>query len=198
MSPEAVRISKDAQVLRFFASKRGRIDATAHLKLAYLADLCAREYLGRPITGFSYRWHNHGPFDSAFYSAREELVTQGLAQEHTTTYPGVDYTGRTLVNLPGRVKSDLTAGERMVLEYVNTHYGDLPLDGLLKIVYETEPMQMVEKRGQRLPMDEVNDRGREDLGVDLDELASAQERVRAGEYLTLNELVGELRSTVRL
>lgn len=189
-------VSRNAQVLHYLLELDRRIDATKHLKLAYLADVFGRRFLGHPITEFSYHWHDHGPFDSAFYGARDELEFAEVATEQTTEYPGTDYEARTLVALGGSVDYDFSPGERWVLDYVYRTYGDLPLDGLLEIVYRTPPMERVEKQGEPLPMEIVDGEGTAELGFDLEELAAADERVNEGRFVEWGEFRDELRAEI--
>lgn len=194
MSDEAVRISKNAQVLRFFAARRKRLDRTKHLKLAYMADLVAHEYLGRPLTSFAYRYDQYGPFDPHFYEAREELVCSGLATREQTPYG--KYEGQTLVHVDRPSVEEFTPVERMILQHVYDTCAHLTLQQLLRKVYQTVPMEKAEEGG-RVPMEVVNNRGTEELGFDLEELAAAEARIDSGRFLTLDQLISGVRSEIR-
>ena len=72
-------VSRNAQVLRYLLEVAPGVGHTLLAKFAYLADLLARQYLGRPITTMEYKFDSHGPFDAVrFYKARDELVEGGL------------------------------------------------------------------------------------------------------------------------
>ncbi|HEY2861583.1 MAG TPA: hypothetical protein VGJ21_24455 [Terracidiphilus sp.] len=72
-------LSRSAQVLRFLIEVAPRIGHTKVAKFAYLTDLEARRYLGRPISRFRYKL-DHGPFPGQpFFGARDELIQQGFA-----------------------------------------------------------------------------------------------------------------------
>jgi len=72
-------LTRTAQALRLLLEVAPGAGHTVLAKLAYLADLLARQHLGRPITGMEYTYDNHGPFDRLrFYAARDELEGNGL------------------------------------------------------------------------------------------------------------------------
>ena len=71
-------LTRNAQVLRYLLEVAPGAGHTILAKLAYLADLLARQHLGHPITGLDYIYDKHGPFDSGrFYSALSELERGG-------------------------------------------------------------------------------------------------------------------------
>lgn len=196
---EPQKVSRNAQVLKYLTERCQRVGRTRLLKLAYLSDLVAREFLGRPLTGFEYIWYDHGPFDRDYYTARDELVAVEVAEEQVTSYPKVGYEKRTLVDLREPVQYELSNADMQILDYVYDKFGDLPLQGLLDIVYESKPMQKVQEEGEhkdRLPMESVDNERRDELGFDLEELSAARDRIRSGQFVTLEDFERELRAKV--
>ena len=189
-------LPKNAKVLLYLAQRCGRpLGATKHLKLAYLADLISRQYRGKSITRFRYISYDRGPFDSAFYAAREQLVGAGLGTE---TYRRLSANVYERLFRPSDEETDLDLepGERQVLDYVCDRFGRMTLPKLLRIVYDTPPMKEAERQGDLLPMESVNNSEADRLGMDLDELAAAEERVRGGVYLSFDTFSREVRAAV--
>src|SRR5213594_2550199 len=85
-------MSRNAEVLQIILQQAGKpLAGVRLLKLAYLADLYAWRVLGHPISDFQYHRYHHGPFDKAFYEARDSLIEEGLVEtEETTTSEGYD------------------------------------------------------------------------------------------------------------
>lgn len=182
----AVSISKNAQVLKFFAQQCEGLGYVRLQKLAYLADLESRELLGRPVSDFEYIWYTHGPFDRCFYDALEELDRNELVHQEEKrlkngrTFKHVQDTGRS-------VAFDFTPAELEILIYVARTYTRTKLEELLDdIVYETEPMKEVAGRGERLPMEIANNKKRGDIGFDLDEVIAAEQRIESGAFVDLD------------
>jgi len=67
-------LSRNAEVLRYLLEQAPGVGHTLLAKFAYLADLLARQHLGRPISGMQYIYDNRGPFDAvAFKLAPGEI-----------------------------------------------------------------------------------------------------------------------------
>lgn len=148
-----LRLSRNAQVLRYLLEAAPGVGHTKLVKFAYLADLEARRYLGRPISGFHYSFAQHGPFDRAFFAARDELRTSGYITEHPVACG--PYAGPTTKPL----EYGFSLGEAAVLTYVaETYLGQTAGDLCDDVVYQTEPMQMA-TRGKALKMDKVKREG---------------------------------------
>lgn len=187
-------ISRNAQVLKYLVHRVGPVGATKHLKLVYLADLVAREYLGQPVSNLDYIWYDEGPFDSAFYHAREELEAAGLGKEEPTDFPD-GKTERTFRDSGGEVDFDLSEAETHILDEVAEGFGDYSLSQLLKVVYDTDPMDQASE-GEPLPMEVVDRRGARETGLDLESVLEAHRAAAEGDFKTLEEFSGELRSEV--
>lgn len=195
----AQRVGRNAQVLKYLTERSQRIGATKLMKLAYLADITARKYLGHPVSEFEYIWYDYGPFDATYYDARNELIFAEVAEEQETPYPKSGYVKRTLVDLGQPVRYELSEVEMQILDYVYGKYGDLPLQGLLDQAYSTEPMRKVKEEGRegdRLPVEMVDNQGREELDFDIEKLAAAQQRIRSGRYVTLGDFESGLRAKI--
>lgn len=194
-------LSRDARLLQYFAQRApgGTLGVTRIQKLAYLADLVARGYLGRPLSEFDYRWHNHGPFDGAIYNALDELRQAGLATEKPKLLPWgrrfreISCTG----TVPDLGFSDV---ERAVLDYVADRFARMDLDQLLREVYETGPMVVAQaemNRGVRLPMDRVNFQMKDAQGVDLEAVVAAERSARLGNTVPADDFFDALQVNAR-
>ena len=186
------QLTRNAQVLKFFAQAFDGIGSTQLLKLAYMADLEARKYLGRPITTFNYTFHNHGPFDRAFYDAVEELCSGGLVRQEEESWLG--YATRPVYDTGQPVLFDFSAGDAEILEWVLAKYRSTPLKELLEdIVYETEPMKQAEK-GQRVPMEVVDLQKSKELGLDFNAILEAEQQAMNGDAQPIREVFSGLRA----
>lgn len=188
-------LSRNAQVLRYLAEQVGPVGATKHLKLAYLADLTAREYLGEPVSDFEYIWYDNGPFDSAFYQAREELELAGLGREDRKRFPD-GKEKRTFRNAERPVEYEFSPAERHVLDFIAESFGEAPLTRLLGFVYDTEPMNQTSEEGDPLPMDIVDDLGKVESGFDLAGVLEARHQAEDGDYDTLEDFARGLRAEI--
>jgi hypothetical protein len=189
-------LSRDARVLQHFVQRAlgGDLGITQLVKLAFLSDLFARQYLGTPLTDFDYIWHNHGPFDSKIYDVVDELEEAGLAQERT----GFVWYNRWKREIrPQKHIKDLgfTAAEQAILDFVAERYEGLPLAELLEEVYATDPMVAVQAQGKRrvhLPMDDLNNRLREQFN--LPALLAEEREVKRGNYVLADDFFDALRA----
>ena len=180
------KISKNAQVLMYFLEESEKwIGHTRLVKLLYLADLEARKVLGGPLTTLVYVWHHHGPWDTAFFRVREELIDSGFAESREVLSQG--YSNRQLRALKGRPLDDAISVEDLhILRYVAGEYMDTPLTTLLsEIVYKTPPMEAVATKGQQLPMNSVNDIERRKTRIDLKDMLEAEGMAAAGDFLDM-------------
>lgn len=174
-------ISKTAQVLKYFAQryratsseKRG-IPRTRLMKMAYLTDLLAREYLGDGVTDFRYYRYKHGPYDKAILGFIEELVEAGLAFEKLDDTGEYEYKRLVDAGLP--IEFDFSPAETEILRYVATTYLTMPMQELLhEVVYTSTPMVEQPVMEQLLPMDSVNNRGTEAVGFKLEDVLRAEQ-----------------------
>lgn len=188
------RLSRNAQVLRYLLQVAPGVGRIKLVKYAYLADCEAYRYLGRSISGFRYRFDQHGPFDRAFYDAKGELVDGGYATEATTRigpYDGYDY--RPTVQ---PVEYEFSQAEAEILRYVaETYLNESAIRLCEDVVYKTPPMKDA-KVGERLKMERMREE-HDPLGFDLERLLAAEASVDAGRYRPLKEAVDELRARHR-
>lgn len=186
-------LSRNAQVLRYLLQVAPGIGRTKLAKFAYLADVEARRYLGRPITAFVYFFDHHGPFDSGgFFAALGELTAGGLATENQV--PCGEYVGYELYATGVATEFDFTAAEAEVLRYVATTFFSKSARELCDdIVYKTEPMRSAEA-GKPLPMDIVNRAPGDGLGFNLDRMLAGEASAEAGRTRPLADVMRELRT----
>lgn len=185
-------LSRNAQVLRYLLGEAPRTGHTKLLKFAYLSDLVARQYLGRPISEFRYRRYDYGPFDSAFYAAKEELLTGGFATS-TPTAIGA-YEAQLMAPTDKPVEYAFSVAEAAVLNYVAEtylHHGAAQL--CEEVVYRTEPMQGV-KMNEELPMDNVNNRPGDPLDFNVERMLAGEASGREGRTRPLGDVLRELRA----
>jgi len=194
-----IKLSRNALVLKYFTQHGQSVGRTRLIKLAYLADLHARELLGHPITQFKYRWWPRGPFDQCFYDATNELVDQGLATESEVHYP-TGQVGKPLCDTGQSIAFDWSAAEAHVLAYVVEKYMNTELSSLLEdIVYKTEPMQKIQETGKRddtVPMELMNNRLKDKFGFDIEGILTGEQEVEAGQYKLATEFFDELRAKI--
>lgn len=179
-------LSKTEQVLKYFAQQyklppsRNGIPRKRLVKMAYMADVLAREYLGRPITDLDYHRNKFGPYDESIKAAIGDLVEAGLA-EVRVEWEG-DYQTKRLVDSGKPVSFTLTAAEMEILRYVAANYLHMPMAELLRdVVYQTLPMQDT-PMDQRLPMNLLDNRGVDAVGFDLEEVLRAEAEIDAGNF----------------
>lgn len=186
------QLTRNAQVLRYLLEVAPGLGHTKLLKFAYLADLEGRRYLGNPISNFRYYRHTFGPFDQAFYPAKDELIAGGYVTSNVS-WVG-NYQGNYLEPTPLPVEYDFNAGEAEVLRFVADTYLSMTARQLCDdVVYQTEPMEGVEM-GQALPMERV-DRDRGDaLGFDGERLIASEQSAKAGRVRPIRAALNELRT----
>jgi hypothetical protein len=186
------QLSRNAQVLRYLLGIAPGLGHTKLLKFAYLADIEARRYLGRPISTFRYLRYTHGPFDPQFYGAKDELLEGGYASS-TTKWIG-NYQGNCLEPTPAPVEYEFSTSEAAVLRFVADSYLTMSARQLCDdVVYETEPMkdaQMMEE----LPMDSLNRKPDDPLSFDLERLLASEQSAKNGKVRPISKALDELRA----
>lgn len=182
---------KDLELSEVHASPG--IGHTKLAKFAYLADLEARKYLGRPISGFTYYFDQHGPFDSGgFFAAVEELKRLGYITENQV--PCGQYVGYEMLPTSLGVEFDFSPQEAEVLRYVAmTYLSKSARDLCDDVVYKTEPMVNAEA-GKPLRMDQVNRDPDDRLGFSLERMLAGEASAAARRTRPMTELMDELRS----
>jgi len=186
-------LSKNAQVVKYFVQRAPTELGVVKLqKLTYLTDLYAREYLGRPITGFEYVYYKHGPFDSALYAAIDELEAADYVETRRHSLLGGRHK-RAVLDRRSCGAFGFTRSEAEILDYVATVYENEPLDRLLTEVYETTPMKIATKH-ERIPMEVVDNRAKRALGYDLETVLSEEAEIDRGNYVLASDFFDGLRA----
>ncbi len=188
-------ISRNAELARYFAQIYPGVPRTRLVKLIYLADLIAREYLSRPISEFRYQFHHRGPYDAAIEHAVAELEGRDLAWQSDDRSGEVRF--KRLYPNGAPLAWSFTLGENEILGYVSSNYVRMPMNELLDdVVYESHPMKVAERRFIPLDMDSVNGRGTRAAGFDLEAVLRAERQAEAGDYKTLRTFGDELRAAI--
>ena len=172
-------LTRNAQVLRYLLQVAPGIGPHRLAQFAYLADVEARRYLGRPISVLEYVFTPRGPFDaSGFAGAMKELEALGLVRENQI--PCGSYSASELLPTNTPVEFTFSAAEAEVLRYVATTF----LSGSARelsddIIYGTEPMVDAEP-GKPLPMDRANGVPGADLTFSLERMLRGEASASAG------------------
>lgn len=184
-------LSRNAQVLRYLLGVAPGVGRIKLVKYAYLADCEGYRYLGRALSNFRYRFDKHGPFDRAFYAAKDELLRAGLATESQIRigpYEGYDFRPTNV-----SVEYGFTQEETEILQYVAKTYLTETATRLCEdVVYQTPPMKTA-KVGERLKMEMMRNEP-DPLGFDLNRLLASEASVQAGRFRNLRDAVDELRA----
>jgi len=185
-------LSRNAQVLRYFLEAAPGVGRTKLAKYAYLADLEARKYLGRPVSEFRYVFDRHGPFDAkAFFAAKQELHHAGLATESEVTIGS--YVEHRMHPTNRAFEYTFSLAEARVLEYVASTYLSLNARELCEdVVYMTEPMVQA-KPGKQIPMRIANRPTGDRLGFDLERMLAGEVSAEARRVRPLSAVTNELR-----
>lgn len=183
--------TRNAQVLRYLLEIAPGVGHTLLAKFAYLADLLARQHLGRPITGMEYVFDNHGPFDSLrFYSARDELERGGFIKRATADMGG--YLGYPMYPTQQVLEYTLSEAERQILTWVGKTYGSWTARDLCdRVVYQTRPMKSG-KPGRRLRMEDFS--RTDSLEFDLDKVLLGEREAAQGRVRPLASVLNGLRT----
>ncbi len=186
-------LSRNAQLVKFFAQQYRGIPRKHLVKVIYMADLLAREYLGKPISSFTWYRYKHGPYDKRIEDAVSELVAADLVED--TKDPWWRGAYHRVLDSHQPIPFDFSLGELAVLDYVNTNYVRMNTDELVNdVVYKTKPFVSTNRHNELLPMDAVNHSGTKRVGFRLEEVLLAEQEARRGDFMPLNEFMDELRA----
>ena len=185
-------LSRNAQVLRYILQVAPGIGHTKLAKYAYLADLEALRYLGKPVSSFRYVWDHHGPFDSkGFFAARRELKRGEYITENTIDCGG--YPGYEMLPTNKPVEYGFEVQEAAVLSYASSIYIEKTARELCDdVVYETEPMKAA-KPGKPLPMDKVKRAKVVRRGFNLGRMLAGEASSKEGRVKPLAQVLDGLR-----
>ncbi len=190
MSPD---LSRNAQLVKFFAQQYRGIPRKHLVKLIYMADLLSLEYLGEQISSFRWYKYKHGPYDQAIEVAVEELVEAGLVSDEREPWWKGSY--HRVVDHHQPVPFDFGIGELAVLAYVVKNYLQMTTKELVSdVVYQTEPFKAMSRNGQRIPMESAKHAGTKRVGFRLEDVLRAEQEAKDGDSVTLSEFVDELRA----
>lgn len=190
----SLELSRNAQLLKFFAQQDRGIPRKRLTKMAYMCDVIALEYLGEQVSEFEYRWDLFGPYPPAMPDAVSELETANLgwSREQEAGEDGVSW--KRLYDSGKPIAFDFTLGQHEVLAYVVANYLPMPMDELLDdVVYQTTPFVRRGVFRERLPMELSRNVGRNRVGFDLEAVARAEKQVETGQSMTGPEFFDDLR-----
>lgn len=188
-----IEVSKEAELIKFFAQQYPGVPRTRLAKLVYMADLLSRQYLGHPITSFIYRKDNYGPYDRRLPDVIKELEAAGLAEERPVRDDR--YRIYRLYDSGKAIRFHFSPGEHEVLRYVSKNYIEMEWREFLEeVVYETPPMKPAPPEGELLDMESQNDLGTKEVGFRLEDVLHAERELDAGEYVTWTDFLNELRA----
>lgn len=190
-------VSKTAQVVGFFAQQYGGrgIPRKRLVKLTYVADVLARQYLGHSITDLEYIKDHYGPNARELPDAVAELVATGLADEGVVR--DGSYRSIRLRDTHQPIPYEFSLGENEVLGYVVKNYLSMDLSEFIdEVVKETDPFTEVDRHGEALPMHLVDNTMKSQVGFDLEAVLHAEQQAAEGEYKTLTQFGDELRAEI--
>jgi hypothetical protein len=143
-----------------------------------MADVLARQYLGRPITEFVYIKDHYGPNDRSLPEYVAELERAGLAEQGRLLTP--EYRTYRLRDLGKPVVFGFTPGENEILGYVADNYLNMEIEEFIELVVkETDPCKEVTQEGEELPMHLVDGTVRDEVGFDLEAIVRAEQQAEA-------------------
>lgn len=186
-------LSRNAQVLRYLLEVAPGIGHTKLAKYAYLADLEARKYLGRPISSFRYCFDRHGPFDArGFFVAKDELLDGCYITE--SQVPLGPYVGFEMYPTERSVEYEFDLPDVQLLKYIaDTYLSKSVRDLCDEVVYKTEPM-LHARQGSALPMSRVNRKPGSRHDFDLERMLAGEASTQAGRVRPVAEVLNELRA----
>lgn len=195
------QLSRNAQVLKYFAQQYPGIPRKRLVKMAFLADLVARQYLGAPISKFTYVVYHFGPYDPEVPNTIAELESAGLAwSRESRPATDDDVAFKRLYDSGTPAVFDFTLGENEVLAYVVRNFLSMEIEELVEdVVYPSAPYQAALGTGkfnERIPMEIVDRKGLGQVGFDLEKAIKAERQVEEGHFLTAQDYFDGLRDRI--
>ena len=116
--------------LRFIESR------TKLVKLIYLADVRAKNKIGRTITGLTYVYHFYGPYAPQIIETALEMDGEEIKEIYNPYFDRYEY-------IKGEQDKEikLTEEEIKVLDEIIEEYGKLSTNDIKERAYQTEPMK---------------------------------------------------------
>ena len=184
-------MSKTAQVIKFYVQEKP-LARIMLAKLAYMADLNAHKYLGRPISELQYVYDVFGPYDSeGFYPAIQDLKDRSLIQEQAVPSHFGDMLN-IIEDEPRQTTFSFSPAEKRILSWNLREYGDQELLKFLhNVVYNTPPLEKG-TRGNPLEMYVVEDDEKDYLHIDFDTVLQSEAEIANGEYETADVFFDQL------
>lgn len=138
MAPE----EKTRQLLVYITKGYKSASVTMLMKLAYFIDLVAVGRTGEQISGFRYRRHNYGPFDSKIYGHLTTLVREGILTEASEFCPPAhEYIMYAVNESSAKIDFDkLTVQDKKIADEVLKSMVGYGAKALSDIAYKTKPM----------------------------------------------------------
>ena len=187
---------KEKQIIQYLLKQMpSGLTKTELLKAIYLADYESRRYRGNPVSSFEYVYYHYGPYDQKYSNIIDELVNNEILLEKKFFSASKRHGSAFYLNAQKIQKELLTLEDLYILKYIIREIkllGNAPLEVLLEQVYETEPMQNVE-RNQKLNMEQVNNQLRNN-NFSLEDIALSEYEYEQGDYIYLEDLERELQN----
>jgi hypothetical protein len=122
-------------------ARRG-LGRTALVKLCYLIDVESMRLTGKTVTGLQFIRYHYGPYAVEATRTADKLLSSGLIGFRRGSY----FSRLSQAEIDGT----LTNEETYLIDEVMRRYGDLPLNCLKLVAYETPPMRRVTEEEKRL------------------------------------------------
>jgi hypothetical protein len=187
--------NRTADLIRYFLTKMPGAGRTQIVRFLYLADLAARQCLGRPLSPLQYIWHHHGPFSGEILDQLDSMVRGGVVDAQPINYLGSTCTKYQVAETSWCPTFPTT--DEVILKHVTDTIGVNGFRDVLEdIVYETKPMLDAQQRkafGQPLRMELADNVGRIP-GLELEEVLQAIKDLDEGKGQPLEEALAELES----
>ncbi len=123
-------------VIYYFVRKLGVIESRIKLvKLLYLADVEAKEKLGRTITGLKYIYHFYGAYAPEIIEKALEMDGEEIREVYNPIFDRYEY-----YPVKEEIKVNLGPDEIEVLDEVIRKYGRLNTGEIKEVAYNTKPM----------------------------------------------------------
>jgi antitoxin SocA-like protein len=194
-------LSRNVQLYKYLAQQCKGMPRKHLVKMAYMADLVARQFLGHPISDLKYVVYYFGPYPPETPAVIAELEARGLAWAQ----PGLkvdqdDYAFKKLFDSGKPAVFDFTLGENAVLAYVVNNYLEMDTEELTEdVVKYTTPWKAAlasDRLKERIPMEMVDGEGVREIGFDLERVMNAEKQAEEGDFLTAREYFDGLRNRI--
>jgi uncharacterized phage-associated protein len=123
---------------------------TGLVKLLYFIDLRSWEQWRQPLTGLNWTWHYYGPFSEEIAEVMGDMEASGelTIAAHQSYFGTPEY--QIELGDEAALYPALSPDEEQLLKQVVSEFGQYPASTLARLSYQTDPMETVERRGDRL------------------------------------------------